>query len=169
MLPKKSLFLITLGYLGGIAVALKFHKKTADSLKTELAHTDKKCNVFWKHIVQIHRTLFAEAKEAVLTPENMEKLKEYKEKLFSEVQEFQKEVMVKMEEWEKKGLTKTMDIEKELKKIYDNRVDLLEQAKKKGEVLLEDALGQGKKVYEEAMVRLQDAFQEIKKEIKSKK
>lgn len=131
MLKKKSLILLGLGYLGGMAIALKFHKKTAESLKNELSQTDKKCEVFWKHIAQIHRALFAEAKEVVLSPENMEKLKEYKAKLITEVDAFRKEAEVKMKEWEKKGVTKKADVEKELKKIYDNRMELLEQAKQK--------------------------------------
>jgi molecular chaperone DnaK (HSP70) len=166
MLKKKSLILLGLGYLGGMAIALKFHKKTAESLKQELSQTDKKCEVFWKHIVQIHKALFMEAKGVVLSPENMEKLKEYKAKLLAEVEEFRKEAEAKMKEWEKKGLMKTMDIEKELKKIYDNRMILLEQAKQKGEHLIEDALEHGKKAYEEAKNRLHDALEEIKKEVK---
>jgi len=166
MLKKKSLILLGLGYLGGIAVALKFHKKTAESLKNELSQTDKKCEVFWKHIVQIHKSLFSEAKEVVLSPENMEKLNEYKAKLLKEVESFRHEAEVKMEEWKKKGLTKKADIEKELKKIYDNRLELLEQAKQKGEHLLDDALEHGKKAYEEAKNRLHDVLEEIKKEVK---
>lgn len=166
MLKKKSLLLLGIGYLGGMAIALKFHKKTAESLKNELATADNKCEVFWKHVVQIHKSLFAEAKGVVLSPENMEKLKEYKAKLLSEVDAFRKEAEAKMKEWEKKGMTKTADIEKELKKIYDNRVELLEQAKKKGEHLLEDALEHGKLAYEEAKNRLHDALQEIKNEMK---
>lgn len=169
MLKKKSLILLGLGYLGGIAVALRFHKKTAESLKQELSKTDKKCHVFWKHIVQIHRELFTEAKEAALSPENIEKLNEYKAKLLTQVEGFEKEVEEKMKEWKRKGLTKTADIEKELKKLYDNRLELLEQAKKKGEGIVSETLEHAKDIYEDVKDRLHDALQDIKKSLKIEK
>ena len=163
MFKKKSLLLLGIGYLGGIAVALKYHKKTAASLKEELAKTDKKCGVFWKHIVQIHRDLFTEAKEAALSPENMEKLEAYKQKLLVHVDEFRKDADAKIADLKQKGIQKKDELEVELKKLYDRRVELLDQAKTKGSELLTEAVEHGKKYFEEAKVKLHEAFEELKK------
>lgn len=166
MFKKKTLFLLGLGYLGGLAIALKYHKKTATSLREELAKTDKKCLVFWKHIVQIHQDLFAELKSTALSPENMEKLRQYKDKLLVHVEEFREDAMVKMEELKKKGVAKREEIEKELKKLYEHRMELLEGVKEKGLHLLDDAKVHGKEYFDEAKEKLAEAFEEFKKSLK---
>lgn len=169
MFKKKSLFLLALGYVGGLAIALKYHKKTADSLKEELSKTDKKCEVFWKHIVQIHKSFFAETKEVILSPENMEKLQKYKEKLLVHVDEFKVDAVKKIEELKKKGLVKKEEIEKEIQKLYDRRIELVEQVKEKSSDLIDSALVQGKNYLEEAKSRLEEAFEELKNNLKKQK
>ncbi len=169
MFKKKSLFLLALGYIGGIAIALKFHKKTATSLKEELSKTDKKCEVFWKHIIQIHRDLFFEAKEVIVSPENMKKLEKYKEKLLAHVDEFKDDATEKIEELKKKGLMKKEEIEQEIQKLYDRRIELVEQVKEKSSDLIDNALAQGKGYLEEAKERLQEAFEELKNSLKKQK
>lgn len=173
------MLLLGAGYLAGMLVALKFNKRSREDLEKDFAPSDRRCGNIGKVLLDIHKNLFEIAQETALSPENKKRIAEYKEHFLTELDAFRKESEIKLEEWKKKGFEKRDEMEAELRDLYDRRVELLEQAKRKGLRLLEqtheggmDAIEEGKKVanhaFEQAKKQLDTMYADMKDRLSKK-
>ncbi len=91
-MKKSNVFLLGLGYVAGLLVALKFTKDGKD----------KDLSTLTEDIKKVHSTLWTEAEKKVLSPENRERVAELKAQALTEIAAFKKTA-----EKELKALTKT--------------------------------------------------------------
>lgn len=153
------------GYLAGLLVALRFNKKSPEDLEKDFSPSDERCNTIGKNLLDIHKNLFETAQETLFSPENKERIAEYKERFLVELDMFRKESEIKLEEWKKKGFEKRDEVEAELRDLYDRRMELLEQAKKKGLKLLEETREDGADMIEEGKKVTNRVFDQAKKQL----
>jgi len=176
-MKKGNVFLLGAGYLAGLLVALKFNKKSPKELEKELADSPEKYKTLGKNLMDIHKNLFDTVEESLFSAENKKRIAEYKERYMVELENFKRESEAKMKVWKKKGIAKKDEVEAELTKLYERRVELMEIAKKRGLELLEEAreggldvIEEGKKiantVFDEAKKNLDEMHKDIKKKLK---
>jgi predicted outer membrane protein len=101
-MKKKNIILLTLGYLGGIAIAMKFSKKNAVETKKSLEKNPNFWDHFVENVVSIHKEVFRFFEEKAMSDDNMKLLEEYKGKAKSEVEKFKKEAESRIEELKEK-------------------------------------------------------------------
>ncbi|MDD2566053.1 MAG: hypothetical protein PHZ26_05245 [Candidatus Gracilibacteria bacterium] len=165
-MKKKNIFLLTLGYLGGIAVAMKYSKKNATETKKALEKSDSFLDVFIDNVVSIHKDVLKFFEQKIVTDDNKKLLEDYKQKALDEVEKFKVEANKKVEELKEKGVSKKDELEKEIKDIYDKRQEYFDKAKELGEEYADEAVAKGKEYLNEGRKRLDIAFEEMKKKIK---
>lgn len=165
-MKKKNIFLLALGYLGGIAIAMKYSKKNATETKKALEKSDSFLDVFIENVVSIHKDVFKFFEQKIITDENWKTLDEYKQKAFNEVETFKKEANKRMEELKDKWISKKEEIEKEIKDIYEKRQEYFDKAKELWEDYADEAVAKWKDYLNEGRKRLDIAFEEMKKKIK---
>ncbi len=159
------MILLGAGYLAGLLVALRFNKKSPADLEKEFASGEDRCNAIGQTLLSIHKNLFDMAEESVFSAGNKKLIKEYKEKLFIELDMFRKESEIKLEEWRQKGFQKKDEVEVSLGDLYNKRAELLEQAKKKGLELLEETREDGTSAIEEGKKVASQVFDQAKKQL----
>lgn len=159
------MLLLGAGYLAGLLIALKFNKKSPEDLQREFASSDRPSHAIGKTLLDIHKNIFESAQESVFSPENRARIAEYKERFLVELDSFKKDANAKMEEWKQKGFDKKDEMEAELRKLYERRVELLEQAKDKGLKLMEDAKESGMDFAEEGKRLAERTFERAKKRL----
>lgn len=115
-MKKGNLLMLGLGYAAGLLVALKFGKGGKDKDMKELS----------EDIKAVHSTLWTEAEQRIFSQENREKIAELKSKALSEISEFKKEAEKEIRKLVKQGKLKKTEIVSEVKKLYDNRAEILE-------------------------------------------
>lgn len=165
-MKKKNLCLLVLGYLGGIAIAMKYSKKNATETKKAIEKSGNFWDVFVENIVSIHKEIYTYFEQKISSEENRKLLEDYKNKAIEEVEKFKKEAQNKLEELKEKWISKKTEVEKELKKIYDNRQKYLDKAMELGEEYADEALEKTKEYLAEWRKRLDSAFDEMKKKVK---
>lgn len=164
-MKKGNMILLGAGYLAGLLVALKFNKKSPEDLEKDFAPSEDRYNTLGKNLLEIHKNLFETAQDALFSPENKQRIEEYKERFLVELDMFRKESEIKLEEWKKKGFEKKDEVEAELKGLYDRRVELLEEAKQKGLKLLEETREDGMDMIEEGKKVANRVFDQAKKQL----
>lgn len=161
-------------------VALKFNKKSPEDLEKDFTSPDERYNTIGKNLLEIHKNLFETTQEALFSPENKKRVSEYKERFLVELDMFRKESEIQLEEWKKKGFEKKDEMEADIQDLYNHRMELLEQAKKKGLKLLEetredgvDMIEEGKKVtnrvFDQAKKQLDAMYADVKAKLSKKK
>jgi hypothetical protein len=121
-MKQKNIFFLLLWYIAGMAVFMKFNKKTPEIIKKEIENKDKCIDVFLNNFIQIHKDFFSFIKSNILSKENIKSLNEYKKLINKEVDKFKKEAELKISELKKMWIVKKNEIEKELEKIYNKKV-----------------------------------------------
>jgi|GEM_PF-1684987 len=164
-MKKGNMFLLGAGYLAGLLVALKFNKKSPTELEKDWNSGDDRYNNIGKNLLDIHRNLFETVEETIFSPENKKRIAEYKERFLVELDAFKKESEVTIKEWKKKGVAKKDEIEADLRDLYDRRLELLEQAKKKGLELIEETREGGEDMVEEGKKLAMKIFDQAKKQL----
>ncbi len=159
------MFLLGAGYLAGLLIALKFNKKSPATLEKDFSAGDEKYSAIGKNLLDIHKNLFETAQETLFSPENKKLIAEYKERFLVELDMFRKESEIKLEEWKKKGFDKKDEVEADLQGLYNRRMELLEQAKKKGLKLLEETREDGADMIEEGKKVTNRVFDQAKKQL----
>lgn len=178
-MKKGNMFLLAAGYLAGLAVALRFNKKSPTALQEEMDASSEKCKTFAHNVVDIHKNLFETVETTLFSEENKKRLEAYKQKFLTELDGFEKEAMTHVEEWKKNGMEKRDEAEATLRDLYTRRVEIMEQARHKGVELLEDAKTEGNvlieegqkianKVFDEARKSLDKAYADIRSKIEKK-
>lgn len=165
-MKKKNLCLLALGYLGGIAVAMKYSKKNATETKKAIEKSGNFWDVFVDNVVSIHKEIYSYFEQKISSEENKKLIEEYKNKAIEEVEKFKKEATSKLEELKKAWISKKWELEKELKKIYDDRQKYLDKALELWEEYADEAVIIGKKYLDEWKKKLDKAFEDIKKKVK---
>lgn len=159
------MFLLGAGYLAWLLIALKFNKKSPTTLEKDFASGDEKYSAIGKNLLDIHKNLFETTQEVLFSPENKKLIGEYKERFLIELDVFRKESEVKLEEWKKKGFDKKDEVEADLLDLYNRRMELLEQTKKKGLKLLEETREDGMDMIEEGKKVTNRVFDQAKKQL----
>lgn len=159
------MFLLGAGYVAGLLIALKFNRKSPETLQKDFASSEDRYSTIGKNLLDIHRNLFETFEESIFSPENKKRVAEYKERLLVEIDMFQKEGEMKLEEWKKKGFEKKDELEANLRDIYDRRMEFLEQAKQKGLELLEETNEKGSDMMEEGKIMALKMFEQAKKQL----
>ncbi len=117
------------GYVAGIAVALRYAKKSPAEIKAELNAGKDRLAVLWENLVAIHRDLFGDAKKAAWNETTQGYVREAKEYVISSSEDFRKEALARFEELKAQSRDWAERGEAELKKLYDRRMEYLETAK----------------------------------------
>lgn len=165
-MKKKNIILIALGYVGWLAIAMKYNKKNSQEIKKSIEKTWSFVDVFIENFISIHKELFHYFEQKIVTEDNIKILEEYKQKAISEVESFKNEAMNKLEDLKEKWIQKKADIEKEIKVIYEKRQEYFDKAKVVWEDYTSDVVSKWKEYLNEWRVRLDKAFEEIKNKIK---
>jgi len=154
-MKKWKLFLLGAGYIAGLLVALKFGKDGKGKDLKALAEDAK----------AIHTNLFTQAEELLFSEENKARLVELKDSLTKELAKFEKELAKKSKEWKKLGTEKAAVIEQELKEMYENRKEILEDLKEKALEALDEGKEKSVEVLDEVKDRAESFSKEGKKEL----
>ncbi|EKE27866.1 MAG: hypothetical protein ACD_3C00142G0022 [uncultured bacterium (gcode 4)] len=162
---KKNIILLALGYLWGIAVAMKFSQKNATETKKSLENNPNFFDVFVENVVSMHKDIYKYFEQRALSDENMKRLDEYKARAKKEVDSFKKEAEKKMEELKKQWIKKKDEVEKELRKIYDRRQEYFDETKDTAEEYMEEGVELAKEYLQDWRKKLEKAFEDIKKKI----
>jgi hypothetical protein len=150
-------FAAVAGYVAGIAVALKYAKKTPAQIDADLKKGKDKLTVLWENLLSIHKSALADAKEAAWNETTQAYVEKAKVKLESLVEDFRKEAMAKLEELKLQGKDWAGKAQVELQKIYDHRMEYLAKAK---DLSVEAAA--------KLRAELQDAYQWAKAQVAAK-
>ncbi len=162
---KKNLILLALGYLWGIAVAMKFSQKNAAETKKSLEKNPQFFDVFLENVINMHKDIYKYFEGRALSDENLKTLEEYKARARKEVENFKKDAEKKVEELKEKWIKKKEDIEKELRIIYDKRQEYFDEAKDSAEDYMEEGIEMAKEYLQDWRKRLDKAFEDMKKKI----
>lgn len=127
--------------------------------------TEDRFDAIKKNIVDIHKNLFDTTQEIIFSPENKKIIEKYKEDFFVELDAFRKEAEIKMNEWKQKGFEKKDEAEADLQDLYNRRVELLEQARKKGVKLFTETREDGMNMIEEGKVIANEIFDQAKAQL----
>lgn len=134
------------GYVAGIAVALKYAKKTPAQIEADVKKGKDKLTILWENLVSIHKSALADVKEAAWNPETQAYVEKMKVKLETLVDDFRKEAVAKLEELKLQGKDWAGAAQEEIQRIYDHRMTYLKHAKE----LSVDAAAKLKSEMEEA-------------------
>lgn len=78
-------------------------------------------------IKDLHTNLWTEAEKKVFSPENREKVAELKSKALVEIESFKKDADKEIKRLIKEGNLKKAEITAEIKKLYEQREELIDQ------------------------------------------
>lgn len=145
------------GYVAGIAVALKYAKKTPAQIKADEKSGKNMCSILWENMVSIHKSIFADAKDAAWNETTQGYVQKAKLKIENLADDFRKEAIAKLEELKLQGKDWAAKAQVEIQRIYDHRMEYLSQVKDLSRDL-------GVKLRTE----LQDAFQWVKGQVAGK-
>ncbi|MCT4616695.1 MAG: hypothetical protein N4A38_00625 [Candidatus Gracilibacteria bacterium] len=128
-MKKKNLFLLGLGYFGGVTVASLYSKDRGPKLKEDLevAHNsdDKSiCKVLFRNFIDIHREVYEDTKDVIINEENIALYNQKKE-----------EFLTLLDDYKAKG-------EEELSKLKDLGETYSKEALKKAEEYYEEKLAE---------------------------
>lgn len=154
-MKSKNIFLVGLGYLAGLAVALKFSK---DGKKKDL-------NTLTKEAKTIHKNLWNEAEKSFFSEEVQEKLTNLKVQALLEIKKFQKEAQPILLKLKKKGEWKIEEIEKALEKLYEERREILEMLFQEGKEHLSEAMEEWSDTAKKLEKKIQTVGKEVKKDL----
>lgn len=121
-MKKTNIVLLSLGYLAGLVVALKFSKDGKGKNLEALAQDIKK----------VHSTLWTEGEKKILSQENREKIAEMKAQALSEITDFKDTAEKELKALVEKGELKSEELMDEAAKLYDRRSQIIEDLMKEG-------------------------------------
>lgn len=157
------------GYLWGIALSMKYSKKSQQETKKALEKNWNFLEVFVDNVIDMHKDIYKYFEQKFTSKESKELIEEYKKKALDEVNAFKKEAVEKLEELRWKWVVKKTEIEKELKAIYEKRQEYFNIAKDAWEECMEEWIEMAKKYLQDWRKRLDKAFEDMKKKANSKK
>jgi small-conductance mechanosensitive channel len=166
-MKKSNIIIATLAYAAGLLVALKFSKGGENKNLSDLSEDIKK----------IHATLWTEAEQKILSPENRERVAELKVKALAEINDFKKTTEKELKILAKKSSLKKDEILEEAQKLYDRRAEIIEELMEQGEDIVESAKSEGEDIAKQFSKKigavkkdlskdLMDAYKKIIKKIK---
>ena len=166
-MKKTNIVLLSLGYLAGLVVALKFSKDGKGKNLEALAQDIKK----------VHTTLWTEGEKKVLSLENREKIAEMKAQALSEITEFKNTAESELKSLVEKGELKSEELMTEAAKLYDRRSQIIDDLLQEGMKFAESTKSEGEDVAQKLMQKvatvkkdltndLNDAYKSLKKKLK---
>ncbi|MDD5770515.1 MAG: hypothetical protein PHE25_06095, partial [Candidatus Gracilibacteria bacterium] len=88
----KKLLVLLGAYVGGIAAALVYNKKTPQEIKTELEKAsvskERSCKVLFNNFLEIHKNLLEDLKARIDTPKNREYFNNKKDEFLSLAEDY---------------------------------------------------------------------------------
>ncbi|EKE26594.1 MAG: hypothetical protein ACD_4C00234G0002 [uncultured bacterium (gcode 4)] len=159
-MKNKNLFILWLWYLTWVAIATKFIKK--DNKKK----FENKFEEFKSDFVQVHKDLYNYLNENLLTEENKKIINEYKQKIYKEVDLFKADAEKYISDLKEKWEWKKDELEKELKKIYEKRMDYLEKIKTQAYDLYDEVKEAVLEKVEEVEEKMKETYSETKNKTK---
>ena len=155
----KGLLVLWVGYLTWVLVATKFLKKDKNK------KFESKMDEFQSDVIQVHKDLFKFLDKNFLTEDNKKLVNEYKEKIYKEVEDFKVDSEKYLEELKEKWIGKKDEIEAELKKIYEKRIDDIEKIKKQAWNIYGDIKNIILEVIDESREKIEETYNDTKKKI----
>ncbi len=150
-MKKSNVFLLGIGYVAGLLVALKF---TKDGKGKDLS-------TLTEDIKKVHSTLWTEAEKKVLSPENRERVAELKAQALVEITAFKKTAEKELKALAKKSNLKKDELMDEAQKLYDRRAEIIEDLMNEGEKFAESAKSES----EDVAKRLSKKVETVKKDL----
>ena len=128
----KKFMTLLAGYAAGMAVAMKYRKNAGTSKLDNTDPNKSKLDIFIDEVVDIHKTAFADIKNAVtVTFEEVDDFDSLKAKVATLIDDFGVELDTTIAELKVQGGTKKEELLAFADKAYNDREAMLEQAKTK--------------------------------------
>jgi hypothetical protein len=154
-MKKSNILIATLAYAAGLLVALKFSKGWENKNLSELSDDIKK----------IHATLWTEAEQKILSPENRERVAELKVKALAEISDFKKTTEKELKMLAKKSGLKKDEILEEAQKLYDRRAEIIEELMNQGEDIVESAKSEGEDIAKQFSKKISTVKKDLSKDL----
>ena len=156
-MKKGNLFLLGLGYVAGLLVALKFSKDGKDKDLSALA----------EDIKSVHKNLWTDAENRIFSEENREKISLLKVKALKEIEAFKKEAAKELALLKKKGNVKKEEIVKDLEKLYQNRQEIIDTLVEDGTKIAEEVMETSEEVGTKISKKVVTLAKDLKKQLES--
>jgi len=159
-MKNKTFLSMLTGYIAGMYVMTKYKNNKGKEVTPQVAMKD---------MADVHQKMFSDFSTWVESEEAAKMMADWK-KVFEEVaNNFPAEAKKRIEQLQKDGIVAKDRLEKEAKKLLEEKKDQVEKMKGHALVLYKDIQGTVKETVDETLKRLEDDYEAFIKKIKEEK